>query len=78
MFLYLDPNYCDTLTSGIGLVASGLTKEQTPCVLYLDHKFIESDDLGKANEIMVKMVLRCINHVAKTIPINEQEMVIVN
>ena len=67
VFIYLDPNYCDSLTSGIGLVATGLTREQTPCVLYLDHKFIESEELGKANEIMVKMILRCINHVAKTV-----------
>ena len=64
VFIYLDPNYCDSLQSGIGLVASGMTKEETPCILYLDHKFIQSEELGKANEIMVKMLLHCIKHVS--------------
>ncbi len=64
VFVYLDPNYCDSLTSGIGLVASGITREQTPCVLYLDHKFIDSEELGKVNEIMVRMLLQCIKHVS--------------
>jgi hypothetical protein len=64
VFVYLDPNYCDSLSSGIGLVASSITREETPCVLYLDHKFIESEELGKVNEIMVKMLLQCIRHVS--------------
>lgn len=65
VFIYLDPNYCDSLSSGIGIVASGLTKDGTPCIMYLDHKFVESEELGKVNEIMVKMILNCIKHVAK-------------
>nr|AJR28186.1 terminase [Soft-shell clam herpesvirus 1] len=64
VFIYLDPNYCDSLQSGIGLLASGMTKEESPCILYLDHKFIQSEELGKVNEIMVKMLLRCIQHVS--------------
>lgn len=65
VFIYLDPNYCDSLTSGIGIVASGLTKDGTPCIMYLDHKFVETEELGKVNEVMVKMILNCIKHVAK-------------
>lgn len=67
VFIYLDPNYCDSLSSGIGLVASSLTKDETPCVLYLDHKFIQPEELGKANEIMVKMILHCISHVSSLV-----------
>ena len=65
VFIYMDPNYCDSLSSGIGIVATGLTQDQTLCVLYLDHKFIESEELGKANEIMVKMILHCVHHLEK-------------
>lgn len=64
IFIYLDPNYCDSLTSGIALVASGLTREKTPCIMYLDHKFIDSEDLGKVTEIIVRMLLHCIRHIA--------------
>ena len=67
VFLYLDPNYHDSVTSGIGLVASGLTKENVPCVLYLDHKFIEPDELGRVNEIMIKMLIHCIHHMASAV-----------
>jgi hypothetical protein len=45
-------------------MACGLTKEKSPCVLYLDHKFIDSEDLGKVTEIIVRMLLHCIRHIA--------------
>jgi len=67
VFVYLDPNYCDSISSGIGLLASSLTKDDTPCVLYLDHKFIQSEELGKVNEIIFKMLLHCIHHVARVV-----------
>ena len=66
VFVYLDPNYCDSLSSGIGLVASSVTKDETPCLLYLDHKLIDAEEMGKANEIMVKMLLHCIRHLSVT------------
>ena len=67
VFIYVDPNYCDSLTSGIGVLASGLTREGTACVLYLDHKFIESEELGKVNEIIVRMILDCIRHLNRAV-----------
>ena len=66
-FLYLDPTYCATRQSGIGLACAMFVAKKTQVLFYLKHEFISPDNLLYTHNKIIKMVLNCVHYVTSVI-----------
>lgn len=72
-FIYVDPAYCATISSGLGISCCALdesfktqSRRGNPVLFYLDQFFLEIHDLPKINAIIVARIMTCIRKLVKT------------
>ena len=64
LFIYVDPAFCPTARSGIGICCCGRSKRtQQLVIFYLDHRFLEINELTKIEEITFNVIVDCIQMV---------------
>lgn len=64
-FIYIDPAFCSTIQSGIGIACVALQCNKRPVIMYLQHRFMETNELVRVNSIIKELVLSCIAAVVK-------------
>lgn len=60
-FIYLDPAFCSTTQSGIGIACCALNKDNLPTLCYFNHRFLEINELTDVNGITVRLLISCID-----------------
>lgn len=72
VYIYVDPSYNCSLSSGIGLCASGSLNNREMVILYIDHKFLSDSELGSAVSINCCIIMNCINYLSSKYCSNEK------
>lgn len=66
-FLYLDPAYCATKQSGIGMACTAFISKKNPVLFYLNHEFMSPDNLLYTHKKIIVMILDCVSYVTSVV-----------
>ncbi|VDI27765.1 Hypothetical predicted protein [Mytilus galloprovincialis] len=59
-FIYVDPAYCGSTISGVGIACTGINDNSETVIYYMNHQFIAMEKLYLTNEIIRDMILSCV------------------
>lgn len=74
-FIYLDPAFCATSQSGIGIACCGLSKiTAIPVLFYFNQRFLEINELTNGNIITIELIFDCIESIRKNLGEKEERL----